>query len=117
MGRSHDPHDDPARPRGRTLAGPPRTIGRMRAVPKSLKANCRWPRNCAPLVVAAREDPVAMRRSYYEARRRERDVILPDGTTHQGRTPAHWRRVALLVAKKTGKAIGLDTATRMQARR
>ena len=22
-------------------------------------------------------------------------MILPDGTTHQGRTPAHWRRVAL----------------------
>jgi hypothetical protein len=24
--------------------------------------------------------------AYYEARERERDVILPDGTTHQGRT-------------------------------
>ena len=33
--------------------------------------------------------------AYWEARRRARDVILPDGTTHQGRTPAHWHRVAL----------------------
>ena len=44
--------------------------------------------------------------AYVEARRRERDVVLPDGT-------AHWRRVALIVAKMTGKEIGLDTATRM----
>ena len=51
--------------------------------------------------------------AYWEARRRARDVILPDGTTHQGRTPAHWRRVALVVAKRTGHAVGLDTATRM----
>ena len=51
--------------------------------------------------------------AYWEARRRERDVILPDGTTHRGRTPAHWRRVALVVAKRTGHAVGLDTATRM----
>ena len=27
--------------------------------------------------------------AYREARRRARDVILPDGTTHQSRTPAH----------------------------
>jgi hypothetical protein len=51
--------------------------------------------------------------AYWEARRRERDVVLPDGTTHQGHTPAHWRRVALVVAKRTGHAVGLDTATRM----
>ena len=51
--------------------------------------------------------------AYSEARERERDVILPDGTTHAGRTPAHWRRVALIVAKRTGHRIGLDTATRM----
>jgi hypothetical protein len=25
-------------------------------------------------------------------------VILPDGTTHAGRTPAHWRRAAIIVA-------------------
>jgi hypothetical protein len=43
--------------------------------------------------------------AYREARERERDVvILPDGTTHAGRTPAHWRRVALIVARKAGKA-------------
>ena len=55
--------------------------------------------------------------AYWEARRRERDAILPDGTTHQGRTRAHWRRVALLVAKRTGHAVGLDTATRMMMAR
>ena len=51
--------------------------------------------------------------AYREARQRERDVILPDGTTHAGRTPAHWRRVALIVAKRTGHKVGLDTSTRM----
>ena len=51
--------------------------------------------------------------AYHEARRRERDVILPDGTTHAGRTPAHWRRVAFIVAKRTGHTVGLVTATRM----
>jgi len=30
-------------------------------------------------------------------------VILPDGTTHAGRTPAHWRPVALVVALVAGK--------------
>ncbi len=44
--------------------------------------------------------------AYGEARRRERDVILPDGTTHAGRTPAHWRRMALTVARMTGKRVG-----------
>ena len=38
--------------------------------------------------------------AYGEARWRELDVILPDGTTHAGRTPAHWRRVALIVARQ-----------------
>ncbi len=51
--------------------------------------------------------------AYREARERERDVILSDGTTHAGRTPAHWRRVALIVGRLTGKRVGLDTATRM----
>jgi hypothetical protein len=51
--------------------------------------------------------------AYSEARQRERDVVLADGTTHAGRTPAHWRRVALIVAKRTGHKIGLDTSTRM----
>ena len=51
--------------------------------------------------------------AYGEARQRERDVILPDGTTHAGRTPAHRRRVALIVARMTGKRVGLDTSTRM----
>jgi hypothetical protein len=55
--------------------------------------------------------------AYSEARRRERDVILPDGTTHAGRTPARWRRVALIAAHMTGKRVGLDTVTRMLERR
>jgi hypothetical protein len=53
--------------------------------------------------------------AYGQARWRERDVILPDGSTHAGRTPAHWRRVALIVARMTGKRVGLDTSTRMAA--
>ena len=55
--------------------------------------------------------------AYSEARRRERDVILRDGTTHAGRTPAYWRRVALIVARMTGKRVGVDVATRMLERR
>ena len=51
--------------------------------------------------------------AYWEARRRARDVILPDGTTRQGRTPEHWHRVARITAKRAGHAVGLDTATRM----
>jgi hypothetical protein len=51
--------------------------------------------------------------AYREARERERDVILTDGTTHAGRKPEHWRRVALIVARMTGKRVGVDTATRM----
>src|SRR5271166_6658330 len=54
--------------------------------------------------------------AYGEARRREREVVLPDGTTHAGRTPAHWRRVALIVARMTGNRLGADTATRMLQR-
>jgi hypothetical protein len=42
--------------------------------------------------------------AYREARERERDVILNDGSTHAGRTPA------------TGKRVGVDTATRMLQR-
>jgi hypothetical protein len=51
--------------------------------------------------------------AYRGARRRERGIILPDGTTHAGRKPGHWRRVALIVARMTGKRVGVDTATRM----
>ena len=61
--------------------------------------------------------PRLWRRAYREAGERERDVvILPDGTTHAGWTPAHWRRVALIVARKAGKRIGIDTATWMPGR-
>jgi hypothetical protein len=54
--------------------------------------------------------------AYREARQRERDVVLPEGTTHAGRTSAHWSRVALIVARKTGTRIGVDMATRMLGR-
>lgn len=69
----------------------------------------------------ARADPEALIHdhgieAYHEARRQEHDVILPNGTTHAGRTPAHWRRVALIVAKRTGHAVGLDIATRVLTR-
>ena len=56
------------------------------------------------------------REAYGEACHRERDVILPDGTTHAGRTPAHWRRVALLVARMMGKQVSIDAARRMLGR-
>jgi hypothetical protein len=31
-------------------------------------------------------------------------------------TPAHWQRVALIVARMTGERVGLDAATRMLER-
>jgi hypothetical protein len=43
-------------------------------------------------------------------------VILPNETTHAGRTPGHWRRVALIVARMMGKRVGVDPATRMLER-
>lgn len=51
--------------------------------------------------------------AYFEARRRQRDLAPPDDATHPGRTPEHWRKVALVVAKLTGHIVGTDTATRM----
>ncbi len=78
----------------------------------------RWLRRLEEVRRLAQADAEALVRdhgaeAYVEARRRERDVVLPDGTTHAGRTPAHWRRVALLVAQMTGKRDGDDPATRM----
>lgn len=40
--------------------------------------------------------------AYWEARRRVRDIAIPNGSTHAWRTAAHWRRVALFLAKRTG---------------
>ncbi len=76
-----------------------------------------WLRRRRQAVRLAQADAEALVRdhgteAYREARERERDVILPDGTTHAGRTPAHWR-VALIAAKRTGHKVGLDTSTRM----
>jgi len=44
--------------------------------------------------------------AYREARRGEREAL-------DDNSAAHWRRVALAVARMTGKRVGLDTATRM----
>jgi hypothetical protein len=44
--------------------------------------------------------------AYSEARQRQQDA-------HNTETFAHWGRVALAVARLTGKRVGLDTATRM----
>ncbi|HZZ26085.1 MAG TPA: hypothetical protein VFE60_27610 [Roseiarcus sp.] len=60
--------------------------------------------------------PRPRRRGLGEARPRERDVVLLDGSTHAGRTPAHWRRVAHIVARMAGERVGLDAATRMLER-
>ena len=45
-------------------------------------------------------------RAYAEARRRQQDAIDAEDA-------ARWRRAAVAIAKRTGKRIGLDTATRM----
>jgi hypothetical protein len=45
-------------------------------------------------------------RAYSEARQRQQDA-------HSAETFAHWGRVAIAVAQKTGKPIGVDTATRI----
>lgn len=47
--------------------------------------------------------------AYSEARRCEREAL-------DEATAAHWRRVALTVARLTGKRVGVDTATRMRDR-
>jgi hypothetical protein len=44
-------------------------------------------------------------------------LACASGTTHAGRTPAHWGRVALIVVRMTGKRVGLDTAAWMRERR
>ena len=44
--------------------------------------------------------------AYAEARRREREASSDE-------MEQEWRRIALAVARKTGKSVGLDTATRM----
>ena len=54
--------------------------------------------------------------AFWEARYRESAGIQLDVATHQIRTPAHWRRVALIVARRTGRAVQLDAATGMLSR-
>ena len=47
--------------------------------------------------------------AYSKARQREREAS-------SDAMVKHWRRVALAIAKKTGKRVGVDTATRMPGR-
>jgi len=47
-------------------------------------------------------------RAYAEARQRQRESFNAEDA-------ARWRRVAVAIAKRTGRRIGLDTATRMVA--
>ena len=54
--------------------------------------------------------------AYWEARRREREIDLPKGSPLAWRTAAHWRRVALFIAKRTGQEIGRDRATQRTGR-
>ena len=66
----------------------------------------RWFRRCLEAERLARADAEALIRdhggeAYSEARRRERDVIMHDGTTSSGRTATHWRLVALIVTRMT----------------
>ena len=69
----------------------------------------------ADVVMCRKGRPVVDAKAYSEARERERDVVLPDGT-HVGRTPEHWRRVALIAARMTGKRVSFEPATRMLER-
>ena len=50
--------------------------------------------------------------AYEEARERAREARRHNGMS-MGRSADHWQRVRLLIAKRTGRAVGLDTATRM----
>ncbi len=81
----------------------------MAQTPPRMPAGWRWQ-------TRRRSSAITGAAAYGRARQRERDVILTDGTTHAGRTPEHWRRVALIVAPMTGKRVGVDTTTRMLKR-
>jgi len=68
-----------------------------------------WFRRRREAARLAQEDADALIRdhgddAYRIARTFERDVVWRDGTTHQGRTPAHWRRVARILIAKMGRA-------------
>ena len=49
--------------------------------------------------------------AFWEARYRESAGIQLDVATHQIRTPARWRRVAVIVARRTGRAVQFNGAT------
>ena len=83
----------------------------------SLLLNWLQRRKEAARLVSADADALVLQhgeQAYSIARRWERAVARPGGATYYGRTRTHWRRVALLIARKTGRQVGLDTATRMQ---
>ena len=59
----------------------------LRWAPTPLGCPTGWPK---PTLRRCAGDHAA--KAYRKARQRERDVILPDGTTYPGRSPAHWQR-------------------------
>ncbi len=76
----------------------------------------RWLQRRREIERLAKADAEAFVRDYgddafWEARYRESAGIQVDVATHQIRTPAHWRRVALIVARRTGRAVQFDAAT------
>ena len=107
-------------PRERSRAS--RTLSASRSgtplTPAAFSLHVQWLRHRRAAERLAQADAWALIRdhggyAYGEARARECDVVLPNGTTHAGRTPAHWGRVALIVAMRTGASVGLDNLTRM----
>lgn len=81
----------------------------------------RWLRERREAAQQAEADADALmfsegRQAYWEARRRERFNLLYVGGGSGSRTSGHWRRVALIIAKRAGRPIGLDVATRMAGR-
>jgi hypothetical protein len=60
-------------------------------------------------VLSAAYQKQVLSAAYTEARLREREA-------QDRRTAAHWRRVALTVARMTGKRVSVDTATRTRQR-
>jgi hypothetical protein len=50
---------------------------------------------------------------YGEARRRERFTLVNSAVNDSLRNPAHWRRVAMIITKRTGRPADLDWAKLM----
>jgi hypothetical protein len=46
--------------------------------------------------------------AYWRALEIARDTVLANVPTHQGRTPDHWKQVAYLIGKETGRPVSLS---------